>query len=148
MFSHRSPVLERVTLPDGFWEVAAVPLRGWASLPRAVIVVYRTLALSLVLALCVVVYLITERQYKLSRAVRAGEEQYRLVTESVPVLISSFDSLGRCRFANIAHQLWFGREAGELIGKDIAEILGDEVSQKIRSDWAQPGEWRSGLLRC
>ena len=133
---HSNPVLEHAPLPDGSWDVAAVPTDGWASLPRGSILV-RALALSLVFAVCAVVYLMAERQYRLSRAVRAGEEQYRLVTESVPLLISSFDNLGRCRFANLAHQAWFGCAPGELIGKNIGEILGEEVSRKIHGDAAR-----------
>ncbi len=129
------PVLEHAPLPDGSWDVAAVPTNGWAALPRASILV-RVLALSLVFAICAVVYLIAERQYRLSRAVRAGEEQYRLVTESVPLLISSFDKLGKCRFANLAHQAWFGCAPGELVGKSIGEILGEEVSRRINADAA------------
>jgi PAS domain S-box-containing protein len=133
------PVLERAPLPDGFWQVAAVPIGGWAPLYRTAVLVYRVLSLSLVLAVCIVVYLITERQYRLSRAVRTGQEQYRLVTESVPVLISSFDNLGRCRFANNAHESWFGCARSELTGKNIGEILGDEVSRKVHDDPARLG---------
>ena len=130
---HSNPVVENAPLPDGSWDVAAVPTDGWASLPSGSILV-RILALSLVFAVCAVVYLMAERQYRLSRAVRAGEEQYRLVTESVPLLISSFDNVGRCRFANLAHRAWFGCAPGELIGKNIGEILGEEVSRRIDGD--------------
>ncbi|HWR51236.1 MAG TPA: PAS domain S-box protein [Bryobacteraceae bacterium] len=126
------PVVERAPLPDGFWELAAVPVGGWSSATFTSVTIYRVLGLSLVLAICIVVYLGTERQYRLARAVRAGEEQYRLVTESVPVLISSFDNNGRCRFANLAHESWFGAPAGELVGKTVAEILGEDVARRIR----------------
>jgi PAS domain S-box-containing protein len=132
------PVLERAPLPDGFWQVAAVPVGGWPPLYRTGLLIYRALAFSLVLAVSIVVYLITERQCRLSQAVRAGQEQYRLVTESVPVLISSFDNLGRCRFANTAHEAWFGCARSELAGRNIAEILGDEVSRKVRDEPARP----------
>ncbi len=128
----QNPVIERALLPDGFWELAAVPVSGWASMPRVAVTIYRILGLSLVLTVCIVIYLATERQYRLARAVRAGEEQYRLVTESVPVLISSFDSAGRCRFANLAHESWFGVPAGDLVGKTIIEILGIDVARRIR----------------
>jgi PAS domain S-box-containing protein len=128
----QNPVIERALLPDGYWDLAAVPAGGWSSASFMDVIIYRVLGLSLVLAVCIVVYLATERQYRLARAVRAGEEQYRLVTESVPVLISAFDNAGRCRFANLAHESWFGASASELAGKTIDEILGEDVARRIR----------------
>ena len=61
-----------------------MPIHGWDSMPSSGVWVVRYLLLSLVLAICGMVYLLTERQTRLALAVRAGEAEYRLVTDSVP----------------------------------------------------------------
>ena len=98
-------------------------------------IVYRALALGLVFAVCAVVYLITERQYRF----RGGPRRpgaVRLVTESVPLLISSFDNLGRC-VSQTRRTVLVRPRAGELIGR----TWGDSEkgchgkSTGIRSAW-------------
>lgn len=128
----KNPVLERTPLPDGYWELAALPLAGWSAVPGSDALVYRALAISLLLAICAVVYLVTERQYRLTKAVKAGEEQYRLITESVPLLICSFDQSHRCRFANRAFEGWFGLPQKALIGTSVRDLLGDAVADCLQ----------------
>ena len=58
------------------------------------------------------------------KLLRDSEEQYRLVTDALPVLISYIDMGFKYRFNNKAHELWFGKPLDEIIGKSIRSIIG------------------------
>ncbi len=57
------------------------------------------------------------------KLLRDSEEQYRLVTDALPVLISYIDTNLNYRFNNKAHEVWFGKPLTEIIGKPVKEIL-------------------------
>jgi PAS domain S-box-containing protein len=65
-------------------------------------------------------------------ALRRSEEQMRLLTDAVPVLISYVDSSCRYQFNNKGYEDWFGRSRDEIRGKHLREILGDSAYQRIR----------------
>jgi diguanylate cyclase (GGDEF)-like protein/PAS domain S-box-containing protein len=72
---------------------------------------------------------------------RESEEQYRLVTDALPVLISYVDMKLHYRFTNKAHETWFKKPLSDIIGKPIKDIIGDnafaifiEYFEKIRSN--------------
>lgn len=69
---------------------------------------------------------ITERK-QAERALKDSEEHLLLITNSLPVLISHVDTNLTCLFANNMFKEVFGYEPSELIGKNIAEILGEEI---------------------
>ena len=54
-------------------------------------------------------------------ATRRSEEQLRLVTDALPVLISYVDAARRYQFANQAYEEWFGHKP---LGKHLEEALG------------------------
>ena len=60
-------------------------------------------------------------------ALRASERRLRVVTDSVPALISYVDRDRRYRFNNRAYEEWFGPRAADLTGKHLREVLGEEV---------------------
>jgi PAS domain S-box-containing protein len=62
---------------------------------------------------------------------RQREDELRLITDSVPVLISYVDAEQRYRFNNKGYEELFGLCASETYGKHIKEILGESVYQKI-----------------
>jgi PAS domain S-box-containing protein len=74
---------------------------------------------------------ITERK-KAEETVRENEEQLRLLTDSLPVLISYVDTNQRYLFNNKGYEDWFGYSREETRGKHIKEILGKSAYQKIR----------------
>jgi len=74
---------------------------------------------------------ITERK-RAEEALRYSEEQLRLITDALPVLISYIDSKQYYRFNNKAYDEWFGHPNTKLIGKHIKEVLGEPVYQVIR----------------
>ena len=65
-------------------------------------------------------------------ALQKSEEQLRLVTDSLPVLISYIDSSERYRFNNKAYEEWFGHSREEVQGKHIREVLGNQAYRAIR----------------
>lgn len=69
---------------------------------------------------------ITERK-KAEEALKKSEEQLRLITDALPVLISFVDAKERFQFANKAYELWFDLPRTSIIGKSLGEILGEKA---------------------
>ena len=59
------------------------------------------------------------------KALEASEEQHRLVTDSLPVLIAYIDRDKVFRFVNRTCAEWFARPSSEIIGRTIEEIHPD-----------------------
>jgi PAS domain S-box-containing protein len=75
---------------------------------------------------------ITERKLA-EKALRESAEQLRLVTDSLPVLISYVDLERRYQFNNEAYQEWFGHSRTEVQGKHIKEVLGEAAYRSIEA---------------
>ncbi|MGH2584430.1 MAG: sensor histidine kinase, partial [Dehalococcoidia bacterium] len=67
---------------------------------------------------------LSERQ-RLEALQRAREQQLRLITDAMPVLISYIDTDRRYRFVNTAHEEWFGFSRREIVGRRVEEVLGE-----------------------
>jgi PAS domain S-box-containing protein len=74
---------------------------------------------------------ITERKLA-EEALRASENQLRVLTNAMPALISYIDSEYRYRFVNQTYTDWFGHAAEEVVGKTIFEVLGEEAFHTLR----------------
>ena len=57
-------------------------------------------------------------------ALKAGQEQLRLLTDAVPALIAYVDRSGRLIFNNRAFERWFGRPVEEFRGRALPDLLG------------------------
>jgi len=73
---------------------------------------------------------ITERK-RAEEALQKSEDQLRLITDSLPVLISYVDAGRRYRFNNKAYREWFGHSHKEVYGKHIKEVLGKSAYKSI-----------------
>jgi PAS domain S-box-containing protein len=60
-------------------------------------------------------------------ALRASEQQLRLLTDALPALIGYVDRDQRYRFNNRAYLDWFGKSPADLAGKRLDELLGSEA---------------------
>ncbi len=60
------------------------------------------------------------------------ETELRLITDTLPVLISFVDSEQRYRFNNRAYQEWFGHPPAEVYGKYLWEVLGESAYEVVR----------------
>jgi PAS domain S-box-containing protein len=65
-------------------------------------------------------------------ALQQREAELRLITNSLPVLISFIDSQQRYRFINQTYEQWFGQATREMCGKHLWEVLGDAAYEGIR----------------
>ncbi|WP_020648666.1 PAS domain S-box protein [Solimonas variicoloris] len=69
---------------------------------------------------------ITERK-QAAQALLDRERFLRTITDALPGMIGYWDAELRCRFANAAYRLWFGRQPEELIGVRIQDLLGEKL---------------------
>ena len=60
-------------------------------------------------------------------ALRISQERLRVITDSVPVLISYIDNTFTYRFVNRGYERWFGMSRDELIGRRVPDVL-DEAA--------------------
>ncbi|MEA5503858.1 PAS domain S-box protein [Halotia wernerae UHCC 0503] len=72
----------------------------------------------------------TERK-RTEEALRQREDELRLITDAVPVLISYVDTQQRYRFNNKGYEDWYGLSASKTYGKHVQELLGESVYQSI-----------------
>ncbi|MBH8551478.1 PAS domain S-box protein [Nostocaceae cyanobacterium CENA357] len=63
---------------------------------------------------------------------KAEAAQLRLITDTLPVLISFVDAEQRYRFNNREYEIWFGHSATEVYGKYLWEVLGESAYEAIR----------------
>lgn len=61
---------------------------------------------------------------KAEEALKASETQLRMITESLPVLISYVDRDLKHRFVNKAYTRWFNKGKDEIIGRTARELFG------------------------
>lgn len=63
-------------------------------------------------------------------ALKEANNQQRLITNNIPVLIAYWDKNEVCRFANIPYQKWMGYTDEEVLGKNLKDVLKSEMYQK------------------
>lgn len=63
---------------------------------------------------------------------KASENQIRVITDALPVLISYIDKEKRYQFANKAYSRWFGNRQGQILGRHVRDVLGEDMYQKTR----------------
>lgn len=94
-------------------------------LPLRTAYIYLTLIVGGVL-LIVAGFIVWDRSKKkrmLRKAVQVKEQQLRIISESVPVMIAQCDCELRYKFVNQPYANLFNREIDEIIGRDVCEIL-------------------------
>jgi PAS domain S-box-containing protein len=68
----------------------------------------------------------------LSDSLRARERQLRLITDSLPALVTYMGADRRFRFTNSAYMTWFGIEPQSLIGKHARDLVGEVGYRQIQ----------------
>ena len=74
-----SPVIHRINLPDGHWELAAIPVKGWSGAIRRDLAIFDSGVLASALFLSAIGYLLSFRDARL--ALRVAEGTRELSTE-------------------------------------------------------------------
>ena len=133
----QNPVLLTVSLPNGSWELAAIPIGGWPTHSRNQIWV-RTSGILLALLSGILGYKLLEDPVRLEKAVeratgalRANEAKYRDLVENAKSIIVRLDSEGKIIFFNEFAQSFLGYSSAEMLGKEARGILFPE--------WDGPG---------
>ncbi len=75
--------------------------------------------------------LIDEEKHALDLLQRK-EEQLRLLTDALPVLIAYVDTEEKYQFTNEAYEKWFGIKNKDISGRHIADIIGNEAYDSIQ----------------
>lgn len=85
---------------------------------------------------------ITDRKQS-EEALRRSEGWFRLLTDSLPVLISYVDHQQRYRFNNKGYEQWFGHAREYVEGKHLRQVLGEKAYETIRPrvEAALSGQW-------
>jgi PAS domain S-box-containing protein len=73
---------------------------------------------------------ITERQ-EAEKSLQRSEEQLKLITDALPVLIGYIDRQQRYCYNNHTYETWFGKPRSTLLGLQIKELFGDNNYQKM-----------------
>jgi PAS domain S-box-containing protein len=75
-------------------------------------------------------------------ALAESEAELRLVADTAPGLIAFIDTGLAYRFANLAHEEWFGVPVQDIVGKRVAQVLGPQGwrEQKDNIDLALSGQ--------
>ncbi len=91
-------------------------------------------------AVCILVDVTERRQAE--RALRASEEQLRLVTDHASVFLAQLDHHHRYRFVNRSYAERYGMSPQEIVGKHVSEVAGRETYERAREhmDRALAGE--------
>jgi two-component system sensor histidine kinase VicK len=65
-------------------------------------------------------------------ALRRSEEQLRLITNALPVLIAYVDKKQRYRFNNKAYETWLGHSPAALNGMPLSKVWGEQCAQILQ----------------
>ncbi len=68
---------------------------------------------------------------QLEEELRSRENQLRLITDTIPLLISYIDKEQIYRFVNQTYIDWFGKPRKKIIGRHVSEVLGKDAYRKL-----------------
>ncbi|MEG4109060.1 PAS domain S-box protein [Microcoleus sp. S13_C5] len=138
-----NPVLLEVTLPNGSWQLAAIPaggwrtnspFRGWLLFGGGLLTVFTGVAVF---------------SWVYGRAkLRSSEVKYRQLVENANSMIVQLDSEGKITFFNEFAETFFGYAEAEIIGKSAigtiipkTDLFESDLATKIRDCLAQPEKY-------
>jgi PAS domain S-box-containing protein len=134
-----NPVLLEVTLPNGSWQLAAIPAGGWrANSPFRGWLLFGGGLLAVFTGVAVFTWVYGPVK------LRASEAKYRQLVENANSMIVQLDSEGKITFFNECAETFFGYSEAEIIGKSAigtiipkTELFESDLATKIRDCLAQ-----------
>jgi PAS domain S-box-containing protein len=146
----QQPIMHRLALPDGAWEIVAKPLGSRASGARNPVVIFYLTGSTIVFLICLLVFLLARRQAELAETVqartrdlqeelvarkRAQEELrqnlslLRAVTEGSSDAIFVKDREGRYQMINTAGARFFNQTPETIIGQKDEALVDLETAR-------------------
>lgn len=121
-----NPVLADIALPNGSWQMAAVPRGGWPVLPENTWLL-RFVFFMISMLILIPFFALARTTGALSNAQRQSEaERRRLLAtlENTPnVAVQWYDRAGRVIYWNLASENIFGWTASEAVGKTLDQLI-------------------------
>jgi two-component system, LuxR family, sensor kinase FixL len=153
---HSDPVIHRVELPDGHWELAAIPVMRWNGAIRRDLWIFDIGAVAVTLLLSAIAYLLAFRDARLYARVgertgslnaelshrniietqlRAAEDRYRSLVELNPdAVLVNFNR--KIVFANdAALRLFGGKSLHDLLGRSPFDFVHPEERTKVEQQY-------------
>ena len=111
------PVIMNIPIPDGYWQVAAVPTGGWPASPnKPYIIGGGTIGTLMIMAsLWAALFMVQSRLQE--------REKYRYLIQNAKSIILRIDMAGNITFCNDHAEEFYGYGPGELIGKPLIGTL-------------------------
>ncbi|UNU23407.1 PAS domain S-box protein [Microcoleus vaginatus] len=138
IFQH-NPVMLEVTVPNGSWQLAAIPAGGWpANSPFRGWLLFGGDLLALLSGVAVFSWVYGRVE------LRSSEVKYRQLVENANSMIVQLDSEGKITFFNEFAEAFFGYSEAEIIGKSAigtiipkTDLFESDLATKIRDCLAQ-----------
>ncbi|WP_333333049.1 PAS domain S-box protein [Microcoleus sp. LAD1_D3] len=140
---HHNPVMLEVTLPNGSWQLAAIPAGGWpANSPFRGWLLFGGGLLALLSGVAVFSWVYGRAK------LRSSEAKYRQLVENANSMIVQLDSEGKITFFNECAETFFGYSEAEIIGKSAigtiipkTDLSESGLAAIIRDCLAQPEKY-------
>ncbi|MEG4583820.1 PAS domain S-box protein [Microcoleus sp. MOSTC5] len=138
-----NPVVLEVTLPNGSWQLAAIPAGGWpANSPFRGWLLFGGDLLALLSGVGVFSWVYSRAK------LRSSEAKYRQLVENANSIIVQLDSEGKITFFNEFGEAFFGYSEAEIIGKSAigtiipkTDFSESDLAAMIRDFLAQPEKY-------
>jgi len=146
------PVVHKIILPDGYWELAAIPINGWHEAILRDLRIFQGFALATVLLISTVIFLLAFRSARLAVRVlestrelttqlrrrsiietelRAAEDRYKTLVELNPDALI-VNSNKKIVYANNAALRLFGAESlNELLGRSPFDFVDPNARAEV-----------------
>lgn len=147
-----TPITRRVSLPEGTWEISAVPAQGWMASVHDPLRRFYMMGAIIVLLICLLTFSIVQRQTALAEAVRKRTVELRdelaarqhaegelrrehellvAVTEGTLDTVFVKDLHGRYQMINSAGALFFRKPVEEVLHRHDTELFLPEIAAAI-----------------
>ena len=71
------------------------------------------------------------KRIQAEKSLQRSEQQLKLITDALPILIAYVDKQQRYRYNNRTYETWFSRPISSLLGLHIKELFGEDNYQKM-----------------